>query len=82
LPGALVQDRAGAKRVLSWLDQQYPSMLLIWVDGGYVNVVDDSLIDWADRHPGVRLEVVKRNDDLTGFHVLPRQWVVEQRWAG
>ena len=35
---ASVQDRAGAKLVLSWLDQQYPSIGLIWVDGGYVNI--------------------------------------------
>jgi transposase len=46
---ASVQDRAGAKLVLSWLDEQYPSIGLIWVDGGYVNVVDDSLVGWADR---------------------------------
>ncbi len=75
---ASVQDRAGAKLVLSWLDQQYPSIGLIWVDGGYVNVVDDSLVAWADRELGVRLEVVKRNDDLKGFQVLPRRWVVER----
>jgi transposase len=75
---ASVQDRAGAKLVLSWLDQQYPSIGLIWVDGGYANVVDDSLIDWADQELDVRLEVVKRNDDVKGFQLLPRRWVVER----
>jgi transposase len=75
---ASVQDRAGAKLVLSWLDQQYPCIGLIWVDGGYVNVVDDSLIGWADRELGVRLEVVRRNDDVKGFQILPRRWVVER----
>jgi putative transposase len=24
------------------------------------------------------VEIVKRCDDLTGFHVLPRRWVVER----
>jgi transposase len=75
---ASIQDRAGAKLVLSWIDQQYPSIGLIWVDGGYVNVVDDSLIDWADHQLGVRLEVVKRSDDIEGFQILPRRWVVER----
>lgn len=75
---ASIQDRAGAKLVLSWLDQQYPSIGLIWVDGGYANVVDDSLVDWAAHELGVRLEVVKRSDDVKGFQVLPRRWVVER----
>ena len=64
--------------VLSWLDQQYPTIGLIWADGGYANVVDDSLIDWAEHELGVRLEVVKRSDDVKGFQVLPRRWVVER----
>lgn len=75
---ASIQDRAGAKLVLGWLDQQYPSIGLIWVDGGYANVVDDSLVDWAEHELGVRLEVVKRSDEVKGFHVLPRRWVVER----
>jgi transposase len=75
---ASIQDRAGAKLVLSWLDQQYPSIELIWADGGYANVVDDSLIAWADHELGVRLQVVKRSDDVKGFQVLPRRWVVER----
>jgi transposase len=27
------------------------------------------------------VEIVKRCDDLTGFHVLPRRWVVERTFA-
>jgi transposase len=41
-------------------------------------VVDDSLVDWADRELGVRLQVVKRSHDLKGFQVLPRRWAVER----
>jgi transposase len=29
----------------------------------------------------VRLEVVKRSDDVDGFHVLPRRWVVERTFG-
>ena len=75
---ASVQDRAGAKLVLHSIDEQYPSIGLVWADGGYDNTVDASLIGWCDRELGIQLEIVKRNDDTTGFHVLPRRWVVER----
>jgi hypothetical protein len=73
-----VCDRTGAKQVLGWLDEQFPGIGLVWLDGGYANSVDDNLIGWADTEIGVRLEVVKRNDDIKGFQVLPRRWVVER----
>lgn len=61
---ALVQDRAGARLVFYSIDEQYPTIGLIWLDGGYANSVDASLVDWAEYELGVRLEVVKRNDDV------------------
>ena len=75
---ASVQDRAGAKLVLNSLREEYPGIGLIWADGGYANSIDAGLIDWADTELGVRLEIVKRNDDVKGFQVLPRRWVVER----
>lgn len=74
-------DRAGAKLVLGWLDEEYPGIGLVWVDGGYANTVDESLIGWADQTLGVRLQVVKRSDDIKGFTVLPRRWVVERTFG-
>jgi transposase len=78
---ASVQDRTGARLVLGWLAQEYPGIGLIWADGGYANSVDASLVAWADQELGVQLEIVKRNDDLAGFHVLPRRWVVERTFG-
>jgi transposase len=75
---ASIQDRAGAKLVLYSIDQQYPSIGLIWADGGYANVVDTSLVGWCEQELGIQLEIVKRNDDVTGFQVLPRRWVVQR----
>jgi transposase len=51
---------------------------------GYANQVDDSLIGWAEQQIGVKLQVIKRNDDVKGFQVLPRRWVVEHTfsWLG
>jgi hypothetical protein len=48
------RGQAGAASV----DQQYPTIGLIWVDGGYANSVDASLIDWADHELGIKLAVV------------------------
>lgn len=78
---ASVQDRAGARLVLYSIDQQYPTIGLIWVDGGYANSVDASLLDWAEQELGIKLEVVKRNDDIKGFQLLPRRWVVERTFG-
>jgi transposase len=75
---ASVQDRAGAKLVLCSITEEHSDIGLIWADGGYANSVDASLIDWADQELGIRLEIVKRNDDTQGFQVLPRRWVVER----
>jgi len=41
--------------------------------------------DWVgERHMRWLLEIVKRNQEATGFHVLPRRWVVERTfgWFG
>ena len=31
--------------------------------------------------PRLRLEIVKRSDDIMGFLVLPRRWVVERTFS-
>ena len=76
-----VQDRAGAKQVLSGIHLLFPLLALVWVDGGYVNTVDAGLIAWADHHEGIEIVVVPRNADVTGFQVLPRRWVVERTFG-
>lgn len=81
---ASVQDRAGAKLVLAGAAAVFPLLSLVWVDGGYVNVVDQGLVGWAARSEGIELVVVPRNADVKGFQVLPRRWVVERTfgWLG
>jgi putative transposase len=80
VPAAGVQDRDGAKLVLQRLLHRFMRLRLIWADGGY----SGALLDWVralrPRHP-LRLEIVKRSDDLQGFVVLPRRWVVERTFA-
>ena len=71
------QDRDGAKKVLARLKDCFPRLLLIWADGGYRG----QLVSWVEQTYQWTLEIVKRNDDVKGFTVLPRRWVVERTFA-
>jgi putative transposase len=75
-----IQDRDGAKLVLRKIRKLYPRLKLIWADGGYAG----KLIEWTKSLGGWVLEIVKRSDDVAGFAVLPRRWVVERTfgWIG
>lgn len=77
---ANIQDRDGAKLVLEKARGCFPRLKIIWADGGYAG----KLIDWVKQTCNWVLEIVKRNADLKGFHVLPRRWVVERTlaWLG
>jgi len=74
---ASVQDRDGARQVLSHLSGSCKKLRLIWVDGAYRG----HLLDWVAEHCRCRLNVVLRSDDQKGFVVLPRRWVVERTFA-
>jgi transposase len=78
---ASVQDRAGARRVLTGVRQRFPLLGLVWVDGGYVNVVDAKLVEWGRDQEGIEIVAVPRNADVKGFQVLPRRWVVERTFG-
>jgi len=53
---------------------------LIWADAGY----SGQFIDWVNYVCGWILQIVKRSDNIKGFQVLPRRWVVELTfgWLG
>ena len=52
-------------------------LTLIWADGGYAG----KLIAWVKDICGWRLEIVKRSDDVKGFKVVPKRWIVERTFA-
>ena len=74
---ANLQDRDGAKLVLHKAKSLFSSLQLIWADGGY----SGQLIDWVKLTCAWLLSIVKRNDDVKGFRVLPKRWIVERTFA-
>jgi putative transposase len=55
----------------------YPRLAKIWADGQYTG----PLVGWVSDKLGACLEIVKRSDDVSGFVVQPRRWVVERTFA-
>jgi putative transposase len=74
---ANVQDREGAKLVLTALRGRFPRLCVIWADGGYAG----SLLLWALVVGGWIIEIVKKPEDAQGFAVLPKRWIVERTFA-
>ena len=72
-----IQERAGAHRLLAALRAKFTTVALVWADGGYAG----RLVTWAQAVLAFTFTIVKRTDDLTGFRVIPRRWVVERTLA-
>ena len=77
---ANLQDRDGAKLLLSKAQGRFPRLQLIWADGGYAG----KLIAWAWRACGWLIRIVRRPKGSKGWVLLPRRWVVERTiaWLG
>jgi hypothetical protein len=67
---AAIQDRDGAGLVLDKIRRRFPWLELIWADGGYNAWQVDAAVANV---PLLRMEIVKRSDDVKGFVVLPRR---------
>lgn len=48
-----------------------------WADSVY----NGRQIEEVEERTGIDIEVVKRTDDMSGFVVLPRRWVVERTFG-
>ncbi|MCX4671124.1 transposase [Streptomyces sp. NBC_01381] len=72
-----VTDRQAATDILPALRTRFPTITKLWADSGYTGV----LVTWALAVLQLVVTIVKRCDDLRGFRVLPRRWVVERSFG-
>ena len=75
--GADTPERDGGEDLLIEIKGLYRRLKKVWADGGFSG-------DWFKRvakRLGREIEVVKRSDDMKGFAVLPKRWIVERTFA-
>jgi transposase len=64
--------------VLDKIRSSFPWLELIWADSGYnAHQVKTAVAEV----PSLRIEIVKHSDDMKGFVLLPRRWVVERTFS-
>jgi putative transposase len=75
-----IQDRDGARLVLAPLAHTFTRLRKIWADSGYAG----ALVEWVRSlraRNRIDLEIVNRTDEMQGFVVLPRRWIVERTFG-
>ncbi|MEU8700943.1 transposase [Streptomyces sp. NPDC048680] len=70
-------DRQAATDMLPALRDRFLTITGLWADGGYTG----TLITGALATLYLAVTVIKRSDDVSGFVVLPRRWVVERTFG-
>lgn len=66
---ASVQDRDGARPVLDAMRKAFPTVSLVWADGGYAG----KLVQWAKAAARIVVEIVRKPEGQRTFEVLPRR---------
>jgi transposase len=72
-----IGDRTAAQILLRHVTDAHHLLALVWADGGYTG----SLIGYCLAALALVLTIVKRSDDMRGFVVLPKRWIVERVFA-
>ena len=75
--GAHVQDRDAARLLLWALRTTFPTVQLLWADGGY----SGQLVQWAAAALSLTVQIVRKLAGQIGFQVQPRRWVAERTFA-
>lgn len=70
-------DRTAAQVLLRQVADAHHRLALVWADGGYTG----SLVEHCLAALALVLVIVKRSDDMRGFVVLPKRWIVERLFA-
>lgn len=76
---ANVQDRDGGGLLFAALGERFPLLAKLFADGAYQGPQFAQAL--ATRRPQVQIEIVTRSDQVKGFAVLPKRWIVERTLA-
>jgi transposase len=74
-----VQDRDGGILLLSTLFGMFPFLRKLFADSAYEGPLFQGAL--AKILPCLETEIVKRSDQIKGFVVLPKRWIVERSIA-
>ncbi len=75
-----VQNLNGAQLLLEVLTVVFEWLKLIWEDDRYAGKLVGHMAE-IGCHRRVKLEIVKRSDDVNGFKVLQKPWIVERTFG-
>jgi transposase len=76
---ANVQDRDGGIALLTALAERFPLLAKLFADGAYQGPQFREGV--AKVRPELAIEIVTRRDQVKGFVVLPKRWIVERTLA-
>ena len=74
-----VQDRNGGLALLATLFGLFPFLKRLFADSAYEGPIFETAL--ASILPRLKTEIVKRSDQVKGFVVLPKRWIVERTIA-
>lgn len=73
-----LQARDGALDLINRTCDNYPAVKKLFADGGYAG---EKLTTAVAHIEALAIEIVKRSDQVRGFVVLPKRWIVERIFA-
>jgi transposase len=74
-----IQDRDGGILLLATLFGMYPFLQTLFADAGYQGRKFQQALE--EILPYLKPRIVKRSDQVKGFAVLPKRWIVERTIA-
>jgi transposase len=76
---ANVQDRDGGQLLFTGLGERFPLLAKLFADGAYQGPQFQQAL--ATVRPQLQIEIITRSEQVKGFVVLPKRWIVERTLA-